>query len=333
MIPSEARAALREALGDVVRFNVPMKRHVSLRVGGPTDALVTPTHRGELARALGVCAAHAIPHTILGAGFNTFARDGGVDGVVLQMRRMRAIELRPDGTLRAECGVSHATLTKFCIEHGRSGLEFGAGIPGTVGGWLAMNAGIGDREVKDVVLAIDLMRADGSEVVTIPRAELQFEYRALRGLEPGSVIVAAVFETTASTPETVQAEVDRLLAHRRATQPLDVPSCGSVFKNPEGDHAGRLIEAAGLKGRALGGAEISPVHANFIANRGDASAADVLGLIELAHDAVLAGAGIELETEVRIVGREAAPTVRSEGRDRSGGAGRSGRPSGRGGRR
>jgi len=304
MISPEARTALRETLGDVVRFNVPMKRHVSLRVGGAADALVTPTHRGELARALGVCAAHELPRTVIGGGFNTIARDGGVDGVVLQLRRLRQLELRDDGSLRAECGVSHATLTKKCIEAGRSGLEFGAGIPGTIGGWVAMNAGIGDREVKDALLAIELMQPDGGDVAVIERADLDFQYRALRGLEPGSVVLAAVFETSESTTEAVQAEVDRMLAHRQGTQPLDVPSCGSVFKNPPGDHAGRLIEAAGLKGASLGGAEISAVHANFIANRGDASAADVLGLIERARSSVREANGIELETEVRIIGRD-----------------------------
>ena len=302
MIAPDARAALRESLGDAVRFNVPIKRHVSLRVGGPADALVTPTHRGELARTLSVCATHGIPYTVLGAGFNTVALDGGVDGVVLQMRRLRTLEFRPDGSLRAECGVSHATLTKHCIEHGRSGLEFGAGIPGTIGGWVAMNAGIGEA----AVLAIELMRVDGSEIETLGRADLHFEYRALRDLERGGVIVAAVFETSESNPEAVRAEVDRHLAHRQQTQPLDVPSCGSVFKNPEGDHAGRLIEAAGLKGQLLAGAEISAVHANFIVNRGDASATDVLGLIEQARETVRNASGIELETEVKIVGHDRA---------------------------
>jgi UDP-N-acetylmuramate dehydrogenase len=253
-----------------------------------------------------VCAAHGIPYTVLGAGFNTIALDNGIDGVVLQMRRLRALELRPDGSLRAECGVSHATLTRHCIEHGRSGLEFGAGIPGTIGGWVAMNAGIGEREVKDAVLGVELMLADGSDVVTLGRSELRFEYRALRSLDAGGVIVAALFETREATSEAVQIEVDRLLAQRQKTQPLDVPSCGAVFKNPEGDHAGRLIEAAGLKGEALGGAEISTVHANFIVNRGAASAADVVGLIDQARERVRAASGIELETEVKIVGRAPA---------------------------
>ena len=306
MMGPEARAALRDALGDVVRFKVPMKRHTSLRVGGPADALVTPTHRGELSRALAVCAAHAIPATVLGGGFNTLVLDGGVDGVVLLLRRLRDLELRDDGRIRASCGVSHASLTRLCIEQGRSGLEFGAGIPGTVGGWVAMNAGTREREVQDAIVEIEVMRADGSDVLVVPRDQLAFEYRALRGLEPGGVVLAATFETTASTSEAVQAEVDRMLAARRGSQPLDVPSCGSVFKNPPGDHAGRLIDTVGMKGATAGDAQISPVHANFIANLGSATAADLLELIERARNSVQTATGIELETEVKITGRDTA---------------------------
>ena len=306
MISPAGRAALSDALGDSIRFNVPMKRHVSLRVGGPADAMVTPKDRGELSRALTVAASHGIPHHILGTGFNTFVRDTGIDGLVLQMRKLRGLELRDDGAIRAEAGVSHNTITKLCIQTGRTGLEFGAGIPGSIGGWVAMNAGIGDLEVKDVVVALEIMKSDGSDVIDVERAALNFDYRALRGLQPGSVIVAAIFKTGESTPENVQAEVDRLLALRQRTQPLDVPSCGSVFKNPEGDFAGRLIEDVGLKGAKAGGAQISPVHANFIATTGDATASDVLELIERARTSVREAHDIELETEVKIVGRESS---------------------------
>lgn len=303
MISPAGRAALRDTLGDAIRFNVPMKRHVSLRVGGPADAMVTPKDRGELSRALTVCASHDIPHLILGTGFNTFVRDAGIDGLVLQMRKLRGLELRDDGTIRAEAGVSHSTLTKLCIQEGRTGLEFGAGIPGSIGGWVAMNAGIGDREVKDVVVTLEVMQPDGSDVIGVDRAALNFDYRALRGLEPGSVIVAAIFATEESTTEAVQTEVDRLLALRHKTQPLDVPSCGSVFKNPQGDFAGRLIEDVGLKGAKAGGAQISPVHANFIANVGGATAADVLALIERARTRVQQRCGVTLRTEVHVMGR------------------------------
>jgi UDP-N-acetylmuramate dehydrogenase len=171
------------------------------------------------------------------------------------------------------------------------------------GGWIAMNAGIGVREQKDVVSGIDIVTANGDEAIELARAELDFRYRELVGLPDGAVVVAARFAVEASTPEAVQREVDRLLSRRQATQPLDVPSCGSVFRNPEGDFAGRLIEQAGLSGRRIGGAEISPVHANFIANVGAASANDVLALIELAREQVGKTSGIELETEVRILGR------------------------------
>jgi len=167
---------------------------------------------------------------------------------------------------------------------------------------VAMNAGIPGREVKDVVREIEVISPTGREVRHIPRAELRFVYRALRGLAPGSVILSALFSVTLSDTGSVRAEVDRLLAARSKSQPLNVPSCGSVFVNPPGDFAGRLIEAAGLKGHRLGGAEISPVHANFIANRGGATAADVLALIREAQAAVWRTAGVRLIPEVRVIG-------------------------------
>jgi UDP-N-acetylmuramate dehydrogenase len=264
--------------------------------------LATPATREEVARTLAICAAHQIPHCVIGAGFNTLALDDRLEGVAIQLGKLRGLEERPDCSLRVEAGVSHSQLTNFCIERGLAGLEFGCGIPGSIGGWLAMNAGIPGREVKDVVQEIEVISPTGREVRHIPRAELRFAYRALRGLAPGSVILSALFRVSLSDTASVRAEVDRLLAARQGSQPLNVPSCGSVFVNPPGDFAGRLIEAAGLKGRRLGGAEISPIHANFIANRGDATAADVLALIQEAQAAVWQTAGVRLVTEVRVIG-------------------------------
>ncbi|HEM45860.1 MAG TPA: UDP-N-acetylmuramate dehydrogenase [Alphaproteobacteria bacterium] len=305
MIPPAARHALSARLGERIRFEVAMSRHTSLRVGGPADALATPADREELRDLLRICAEHDLPRTFLGAGFNLLVRDGGLDGVVVCMKKLRGLEVRPGPAVYAEAGVSHASITRFCVDRGLSGLEFGAGIPGTIGGWIAMNAGIGAREQKDVVREIEVVSADGSACLALARDALDFRYRELAGLPEGSVIVAALFGVTPSTPDRVKAEVDRLLARRHATQPLDVPSCGSVFRNPDGDFAGRLIERAGLKGERIGGAEISGVHANFIANVGGASAADVLALIERARDRVAETSGVRLETEVRIVGRAA----------------------------
>ena len=303
MIAPALQRQLEDLLGDRVRFEVPMARHTSLRVGGPADALATPADRDELAALLALLAEEGVPHLFLGKGFNTLVRDEGVEGVVIQLSRLRRIEERPGGRLRVEVGVSHAQLTRFCIERGLAGLEFGAGIPGTVGGWLAMNAGIGTREMVDVVREVEVMSPSGRHRRHLVQDTLRFGYRSLRGLAPGSALISTLLEVTPAEPEHVRAEVERLLARRAATQPLDIPSCGSVFKNPPGDFAGRLIEAAGLKGEHIGGAEISSVHANFIANRGDATARDVLELIELARRRIAEASGIELETEVQIVGR------------------------------
>jgi UDP-N-acetylmuramate dehydrogenase len=303
MIAQDVRAELRELLGERVRFDAPLARHTSLRVGGPADALAAPADRAELAQVLGLCARHRLPHLALGHGFNTLVLDGGVDGVVIQLARFRRLEARPEGLLYAEAGVSHRQLVNFCVEHGLAGLEFGAGIPGTLGGWLAMNAGIPEREIGDAVRELEVMSPTGERTRRLRREELEFRYRALVGLAPGSLILSALLEVTAADPRVVRTEVARLLGKRAASQPLDVPSCGSVFKNPPGDYAGRLIEAAGLKGLRVGDAEISPVHANFIANRGRARAADVLALVEQARERVVREFGIELEPEVRILGR------------------------------
>ena len=235
----------------------------------------------------------------------TLARDEGLTGVLIQLGKLRAIDEQPGDLVRAEAGVSHNQLTKFCVERGFAGLEFGCGIPGTVGGWVAMNAGIPDREICDVVRDIEVMEPGRPEPLRIERGALHFVYRSLDGLAPGSIIVAARFEIRRSTSEAVQGEIDRLLARRSATQPLNVPSCGSVFKNPPNDHAGRLIEAAGLKGLRRGGAEISTVHANFIANRDGATASDVFALIDEARSTVFRETGVRLIPEVRVLGEKA----------------------------
>jgi UDP-N-acetylmuramate dehydrogenase len=295
--------ALEDVLGDRIRFDVPMAEHTSLRVGGAADALATPADRGDLSLLLRVCSTHRIPRTVIGAGFNTLVDDGGVRGVMIKLNKLRRLEERPRGRIRAEAGVSHHRLTKLCTRRGLTGLEFGAGIPGSVGGWVAMNAGIGIRQAEQVVLEIEVMSPSGRQRSHLGREKLSFGYRRLRGLAPGSVIVSVLLAVGRSTPEAVRAEVDRTLARRAETQPLDQPSCGSVFKNPPGDYAGRLIEAAGLKGERVGGAQISPVHANFITNLGGATAADVTALIRRAQERVERATGIRLEPEVKIVGR------------------------------
>jgi UDP-N-acetylmuramate dehydrogenase len=305
LIEGAAREALEEAAGDAVRFDVPMSRFTSLRVGGPVDALATPEDRRTLARVLRVCTSHRLPHAVIGKGFNSIVRDEGLTGVALHLSRFRGLGVRPGGFVRSESGVSHRQITRFCQARGLAGLEFGAGIPGSVGGWVAMNAGIGTRELEDVVRELEVMSPTGARIRHLERSLLRFSYRALRGLAPGSVILSALLEVRISTPAEVKGEVDRLLAERVARQPLDLPSCGSVFKNPPGGFAGQLIEAAGLKGERIGGAQISTTHANFIVNTGKATALDVISLIAKARALVHFRTGIVLEPEVKILGRAA----------------------------
>lgn len=304
MIEKPIQDEFSDLLGENVRFDVDTSRMTSLRVGGLADAVATPRDRIELASLLELCTRHRVRHRTIGRGFNTIVRDEGVDGVLIQLSSFKRLEERPDGALRAEAGVSHATLTGFCRDRGLAGLEFGAGIPGCVGGWIAMNAGVPDRETKDAVLELEVMSPTGCKRRHLSRKGLDFRYRGLRGLAPGSVLLSALLGVKNSKREAVKAEIDRHLAKRAGTQPLDQPSCGSVFRNPPRGHAGRLIEAAGLKGERRGGARISTLHANFIVNEGGATAADVLALIGQARATVRMRTGIELTPEVRIWGRE-----------------------------
>jgi UDP-N-acetylmuramate dehydrogenase len=302
MIPDQARRALVEKLGDRLAFDVPLSAHTSLRIGGPADAMATPADRPELASVLATCHAHDVPVRVLGSGFNVLVSDAGLRGMVLRLKKIRGIEQIADDRLRIEAGASHATITRYCVEHGLTGLEFGVGIPGTLGGWLAMNAGIGSREMRDVVERVEFLDQRGRDCPPLLRSDLDFRYRELAGLPRGCVLVAADLGVRASTPADVQTEIEGLLARRQATQPTNVPSCGSVFRNPPGDHAGRLIESAGLKGAREGAAEVSKLHANFIVNSGGATAWDVLRLIERIRETVASETGTRLETEVQLIG-------------------------------
>jgi UDP-N-acetylmuramate dehydrogenase len=260
--------------------------------------------RDDLERLADWCRRRGQPLAVLGGGFNLLVRDGGVRGVVVRLAGLRALERVGADGVRAEAGASHTQVTRFAADQGRAGLEFAVGIPGTVGGWIAMNAGTRAREMKDVVRSVELFDPAQGRALTRARAELAFHYRKCE-LPAGAVVLAATFETTADAPERIRERQKQLMAERRATQPVDQPSCGSVFVNPPGDFAGRLIEAAGLKGTRVGGAMISPLHANFIVNAGGARAADVLALIAEARRAVLEASGIALQTEVHILGEDA----------------------------
>ena len=284
-------------------FDEPLSKHTSLRVGGPADAMARPASRAELGELLTLCREHELPLCVLGAGFNSIAPDAGLRCLVVRLHGLRTLECDEAGGVRAESGASHASVTRFCAERGLSGLEFAVGIPGTVGGWLAMNAGTSSREMKDVVDHIELMDPATGQVRELNAEQVRFRYRALE-VPAHTVLLGARFRTQPGQREEIRAHMRQLMAERRETQPVDQLSCGSVFKNPPGDAAGRLIESAGLKGRREGGAEISTVHANFIVNRGGATTADVLRLVDRARTEVLRQFGIQLEPEVRVLGEE-----------------------------
>jgi len=251
-----------------------------------------------------LCAEAGAPLTCIGKGFNTLVSDRGVRGVVVSLADLRSVERDAQDHVHAEAGATHSAVTRFCADQALAGLEFAVGIPGTVGGWLAMNAGIPEREMKDVAHSVSYVDVQTAELMTKPAAELRWHYRRLE-LPAAALIVASRFATTPGDRDDIRARMREHLDYRRQTQPVNEPSCGSVFKNPPNDRAGRLIEAAGLKGLQQGAAEISSLHANFIVTREGASAADVRALIERARSAVAERFGIELETEVHMLGEDA----------------------------
>lgn len=293
------RDELRAGVRGEVRSEEPMTRHTSWRVGGPAELFIEPADEADLASLMQFLHLHQLPKLLLGGGSNLLVQDGGLRLCVVSLTRgLRAI--REEGDLVvAESGCRIGRLLTFCAARGRTGLEFLADIPGTVGGVVAMNAGAMGGELRDVVRWVDFVLADGRRERLAAEA-IAFSYRCGR-IPAGSVVVRAALQTRAGDPDEIQGKVSGIRRKRRAAQPQG-PSAGSTFKNPPGDYAGRLIEAAGLKGRRIGDAVISPQHANFIVNLGDATARDVLALIQLAQDEVRARNGLQLELEVKVVG-------------------------------
>ena len=301
---SDTIAAALAATGAEVRRDEPLARHTSFRIGGPADFLVAVASVAELQALLRACAACDAPLFFLGGGTNLLVSDRGVRGVVLKLgKAFDFVEWSPHrsgATLRVGAAVPFKRLVYQTIDAGLAGLAFGEGIPGTIGGGLLMNAGAFGGEIGRVVDAIEGVDAAG-ESVTIPRADLGFAYRRLT-LPRGLIITAVRLDLERGDPAALTAAVADAKAKRDRHQPKGHPNAGSVFKNPNGAHAGKLIEAAGLKGARLGNAMISDRHANFIVNLGGARAADVKGLMDVAVRAVRRHAGLELEPEVRLVG-------------------------------
>ena len=282
-----------------LRKDEPMSRHTSWRVGGPADLFFVPASVEDLSLFLNELDSKT-PIFWHGVGSNLLVRDGGIRGVVISAARiLRNLDKVDQYKVKAGSGVPCTQLARQCVRWKLGPAEFFAGIPGTIGGALAMNAGAHGGETWEHVESVRTMDRRGEIHQRMP-TEYTVAYRSVTG-PANEWFIEASFrfdpEVTAS-----RAAMDDMLERRKSTQPLGLPSCGSVFRNPPGDHAARLIEAAGLKGHRIGGAEVSPKHANFIINRDDATAADVEKLIEHVRQTVIDAHGIKLVHEVRIVG-------------------------------
>jgi len=283
-------------------WDVIMAGHTSLRVGGPVSCILRPLNLAGLQTAVQVLNRNHYPYFILGRGTNLLVQDAGMRAVAISLEEgFSQVECTdPSGRVRAGAGLRLSRLLRFCLKQSLGGLEFIAGIPGSVGGALRMNAGTHAGEMADVCEAVHLLLSDGA-LVRLGRTKLRFSYRTLE-LPPAAVVVEVEFLLTPSSREQIRKRVLSLLKVRKEKQPWRLPSAGSVFKNPPGDFAGRLIEAAGLKGVRIGDAQISPKHANFIVNRGQARAKDILALIQLAQEKVSQKFGVQLELEIEVVG-------------------------------
>jgi len=290
-----------ETIGCTVTCLYPMKKYTWLRVGGLADLVVQPNNSGEFLELLNLLSSSKIPWVVLGEGSNTIVYDKGISGVVISTKKLKKIEIIDRTKVLAESGAILGTILNKTIKAGLVGFEFAAGIPGTVGGGIFMNAGANDGEIKDVVDTVWIWLR--GEEIALSRSEIKFEYRKSH-LPQGSIITKAMFKLEQGNSSESARSVKDYMTKRNLTQPIKMSNTGSIFKNPPQIAAGQLIEELGLKGFGIGGAKFSDLHANFIINSGNATARDVLELIETAKREALLQRGIKLETEVRVIGNE-----------------------------
>lgn len=314
-IKPDTRQWLTDAFGHRVTFKEPMSKHTSLRVGGPAEAYVIPENVKALEMLVSRSTEQQIPYMVVGAGTNLLVKDNGITGIVIDVSECLdgiTITRTDDDTvyITAMAGTRMQSLCGFAIDRGFEGMNFAIGIPGTVGGGIIMNAGTAIGRMEDSLKHITVL-IPPNETKLIAREQLKFDYRKLSFGDDGNwvdqkqiIILDGCFCLHRSDPKKLREEASRILKERKKKQPIDLPSAGCFFKNPMiGKTAGELIDLAGLKGKRLGGAAVSTKHANFIVNSGNASAADFIALINMVQKAVSETFGIQLETEVIIVGK------------------------------
>lgn len=294
---ADVRAAVAGLRGSL-SFRASLREYTSFKIGGPADVVFEPADMEDVCLVVRQARARKVPLFVLG-GTNLLIRDGGIRGIVVSLARLRGAKEEPGSVLYAEGGVGMPTLIGYAIRHSLAGLEWAAGIPGTVAGCLVMNAGTKLGEMKDSVKAVRMVNMKG-QVVDMEAAQVKFEYR--RALLPRGIVMGVWLQLKPGVRSEIERVVKDYLHYRRDTQPLAMPSAGCVFKNPPSDSAGRLIEAVGLKGARVGDAEVSMKHANFMVNRGQATAADVMALIGKVRSAIRRQAGVRLDLELKVVG-------------------------------
>jgi len=300
-MPDELRNVVR---GKIIE-GAPMSRYTTIKVGGPADMLFVPADEADLMAALKIAERERLPYQVLGAGSDLIVRDGGIEGLTVLLRgTMDDVEIEGE-SIKCGAGAILPKLARMAAQEGLTGLEWAASIPGTVGGAVVGNAGAFGSDMAGV-LAEARIRLPGGKVETRNKESIEFSYRS-SNISPGAVALSAVLKLEKGDGSKIEKRMKDMTEKRKSTQPLHEPSAGSIFRNPPGENAGRIIDSMGLKGKRLGGAMISKVHANFIVNLGDATAADVIGLMNQVCDEVRNVHNIELEPEVRIIGREVAP--------------------------
>lgn len=281
--------------------NEPMSAHTTFRIGGPARYYMIPENAGQVSKCMGFAMKMELPYVIVGKGSNVLFSDEGYPGVVIEVgRSMADIEVSEDGHIRAGAGAGLGALAAAAAKQSLSGLEFASGIPGTVGGAVVMNAGAYGGEIKDCIKSAKVLDKEGA-VLELSRDEMELGYRSSVIQRKGYIVTEAVFQLHKGNKEQILGRMSELNAKRREKQPLDYPSAGSTFKRPEGYFAGKLIEDVGLRGFQVGDAQVSEKHCGFVINRGKATAADVIGLMEEVQKRVLETSGVRLEPEVKII--------------------------------
>jgi len=294
--------ALYARLGDKVKENVSLAPYTSARIGGPADVFITADTSAELARIVKLLWKYEMPFTLLGGGSNMLVSDRGVRGVVV-LNRAKAVSFRSDDqpSVKVESGVVFSNLANRCASKGLAGLEWAATVPGTIGGAVYGNAGAFGGDMAGNLISTELLTENGKETLTVEQMGYGYRTSVLKRDELKAIVLSAELMLKNSTKEEVTVKIQQFSAHRKATQHPGA-SMGSMFKNPPGDYAGRLIEAAGLKGARIGNAEISPLHGNFFINHDNTRAEDIRALIELVQKMVKEKQDVELELEVEFIG-------------------------------